>query len=68
MVLNEKKTKAMIVNFSEKHQFSTRLKLNNNNVELVDSMKILGTVINKRLEWSQNCKELEKKSTKEWCS
>ena len=61
MVLNEKKTKAMIVNFFKKHQFSTRLQLNEKNVELVDSMKILGTMINKKLKWSQNCKELVKK-------
>ena len=64
MVLNKIKTKAMIVNFTEKYQFSTRLNLNNKTVELVDSMKILGTIINKKLEWGQNCKELVKKVNK----
>ena len=61
MVLNEIKTKAMIVNFTEKYQFSTRLNLNNKTVELVDSMKNLGAIINRKLEWGQNCKELVKK-------
>ena len=61
MVLNEIKTKAMIVNFTEKYQFSTRLNLNKKTVEFVDSMKILGTLINIKLEWGQNCKELVKK-------
>ena len=64
MVLNEKKTKAMIINFTEKHQFSTRLKLNSNNIEIVESMKILGTTINNKLDWSQNCSELVKKVNK----
>ena len=64
MVLNEKKTKAMIINFTEKHQFSTRLKLNSNNIDIVESMKILGTTINNQLDWSQNCSELVKKVNK----
>ena len=64
MILNEKKTKAMIVNFTEKHQFSTRLKLNKNNIDIVESMKILGTTINNKLEWSQNCTELVRKVNK----
>ena len=58
----------MIINFTEKHQFSTRLKLNSNNIEIVESMKILGTTINKKLEWSQNCSELVKKVNKRMVS
>ena len=54
----------MIINFTENHQFFTRLKLNNNNIDIVESMKILGTTINNKLEWSQNCTELVKKSKK----
>ena len=38
--------------------------MNNKTVEVVDSMKILGTIINKKLEWTQNCKELVKKVNK----
>ena len=64
MVLNEKKTKAMIVNFTDKYQFSTRLRLNNANVDLVESMKILRTIFNSRLDWDQYCKEIVKKVNK----
>ena len=48
----------MIVNFTEKYQFSTRLKRNKSNIEVVNQMKILGTIIDNRLDWDQNCKKL----------
>ena len=64
MFLNEKKTKAMIVNFTQKYQFTTRLKLNSTNLEIVDSMKILGTFLNNKLDWNQNCKNLISKVNK----
>ena len=66
MLLNEKKTMAMIVNFTEKKkQFSTRLKLNKSNIEVVKQMKILGTIIDNKLDWDQNCKELVQKVNKQ---
>ena len=61
MVISEKKTKAMIFNFTENYQFTTRLDLKGKNVEIVDQMKILGTVINTRLSWDENCSEIIKK-------
>ena len=64
MFLNEKKNKAMIVNFTQKYQFTTRLKLNSTNLEIVDSMKILGTFFNNKLDWNQNCKNLISKVNK----
>ena len=64
MHLNEKKTKAMIVNFTKKYQFTARLKLNNTNIEIVDSMKILGTTLNNQLNWDQNCKDIIRKVNK----
>ena len=39
MVLNQKKTKVMLINFTEKYQFSTRLQLNNENLEMVKYAK-----------------------------
>ena len=54
----------MIVNFTER-QFSTRLVLNQKSIDIVDSMKILGTTINNKLEWTQNCQELVKKVNKQ---
>ena len=37
MIISEKKTKAMIFNFTDKHKFTTRLKLKNSNVEVENS-------------------------------
>ena len=55
------KTKAMVFNFTDNFKFSTRLKLQNENIQFVDKMKLLGTVINDRLTWDDNCQMLIKK-------
>ena len=62
--MKKKKTKAMIVNFTER-QFSTRLVLNQKSIDIVDRMKILGTTINNKLELTNNCQELAKKVNKQ---
>ena len=61
MVLSEKKTKSMIFNFTNKFQFTTRLQLKGKNVEVVDQMRILGTVVKSDLSWDENCWVLIKK-------
>ena len=61
MVISEKKTKAMIFNFTDKFQFTTRLQLKGKNVEVVDQMRILGTVVKSDLSWDENCRVLIKK-------
>ena len=61
MEISDKKTKAMIFNFTDKHQFTTRLNLKGTNIEVVDKMKILGTIINNQLSWDENCHEIIKK-------
>ena len=61
MVISEKKTKVMLFNFTEKYQFSTRLQLKGSNVEVVDKMKILGTIVTDKLSWDENCSLLIKK-------
>ena len=45
----------MIFNFSDNYQFTTRLSLKDTNIEVVEKMKILGTIINNRLTWDENC-------------
>ena len=55
MIISEKKTKAMVFNFTKNHQFTTRLELKGQNIEIVDQMKILGTVIKNDLSWNDNC-------------
>ena len=61
MIISEKKTKAMIFNFTDNFQFSTRLELKGKNIEMVDSMKILGTIVRSDLSWDDNCELLIKK-------
>ena len=61
MIISEKKTKAMLFNFTNNHQFTTRLELKGQNIQIVDQMKILGTVVTSDLTWSDNCSLIIKK-------
>ena len=61
MKINAKKTKAMIFNFTHNHQFTTRLLLNDEKIEVVEKMKILGTIVKNNLSWDDNCQHLIKK-------
>ena len=58
MEISSKKTKAMIINFTDNYQFTTRLQLHNRNIEVVDQMKILGTIVTNKLSWQENCSYL----------
>ena len=62
MMINSKKTKTMIFNFTENFQFTTRLKLKNENIEVIDNTKLLGTYITNDLKWDLNTANLVKKS------
>ena len=62
MMINSKKTKTMIFNFTENFQFTTRLKLKNENIEVIDNTKLLGTYITNDLKWDLNTDNLVKKS------
>ena len=62
MLINNKKTKAVIFNFTDNYQFTTRLQLNNETVEVIDSTRLLGTIIQNDLKWNQNTKNLVKKA------
>ena len=61
MIISEKKTKAMLFNFTDNYQFTTRLDLKGSNVEIVDKMKILGTIVDSKLSWDDNCSLIIKK-------
>ena len=62
MKINQKKTKSMIFNYTNNHQFTTRLKLNGENVEIVSEIKLLGTIIKNDLTWSSNISRLVKRA------
>ena len=57
MKINNQKTKTMIFNFTEKYQFGTRLSM-----EVIDSTRLLGTIITNDLKWEQNTAHIVKKS------
>ena len=62
MMINTKKTKTMIFNFTDKYQFSTRLSIDENPVEVIDSTKLLGTIITNDLKWEENTAFIVKKA------
>ena len=61
MKINQKKTKSMLFNFTNNHQYTTRLSLNEENVELVPEIKLLGTIIQNDLSWNSNTSRLVKR-------
>ena len=54
----------MIFNFSKKHQFTTNLNVDEENIEIVSEAKLLGTIITDKLTWDRNVEELTKKGYK----
>ena len=59
----------MVFNFINNCQFSTRLKLNNENIETVTETRLLGTVLTNNLTWERNTEEIDKKAYAKWkCS
>ena len=62
MKLNQNKTKNMTFNFTNNYQFSTRLQLNDQNLESIESTKLLGTIISNDLIWNLNTKNVVQKA------
>ena len=62
MLINGKKTKTMIFNYTDKYQFTTRLQLNDKTVEVIKSTKLLGTIIQDDLKWDKNTANIVSKA------
>jgi hypothetical protein len=62
MMINEKKTKTMIFNYTENYQCTTRLKINNEPIDVINSTRLLGTIISNDLSWDLNTSALVKKA------
>ena len=62
MLINQKKTKTMIFNFTNKYKFTTRLNLNAETVEVVPEVKLLGTIICNDLTWNSNTTNLVRRA------
>ena len=52
----------MVINFTDNYKFATRLKLNDKNVEVVNSTKLLGTIVTDDLKWKANTANIVKKA------
>jgi hypothetical protein len=52
----------MIFNFTDRFQFTTRLNLKGENIEVIDTTKLLGTVLSTDLKWDLNTASLIKKA------
>ena len=55
-------TKTMIFNYTVNYEFMTRLSINNQQIEVIDSTKLLGTVLSNNLSWDLNTAAIVKKA------
>ena len=57
-----KKTNVMLFNYTDKYQFTTRLQLNEQTVDVIESTRLLGTIISNDLKWNLNTANIIKKA------
>ena len=62
MQLNAKKTKYMIINYTNKFQFNTRLTLENTTLDCISQIRLLGIELRDDLSWKSNTASIIKKS------
>ena len=62
MKVNHKKSKAMLFNTAKKHDFTPALNMNNQTLEVVDEIKLLGVKITTDLKWNSNTKYITTKA------
>ena len=62
MRLNKSKTKYMVINFTKKFQFNTRITLQNTLLEEVEECRLLGLTLTNQLSWHQNSENIVKKA------
>ena len=62
MALNKSKTKYMVINFTKKFQFSTRIQLEGILVEEVQECQLLGLTLTQNLSWHKNTENIVKKA------
>ena len=58
MLLNKKKCNAMIFNFCKEYQFTSKIQIENEEMEIVSQTKLLGVIVNNKLTWDDNTKYL----------
>ena len=66
--INKSKTKVMSFNFSRKFDFLPKLSIGNEQLEVVESTKLLGVIISSDLKWNLHTDYATKKAKKKlWC-
>ena len=53
---------SMVFNFTNKSQFATRISMENSTTEVINETKLLGVIINNKLDWDSNTQFLVKKA------
>ena len=64
MMINKKKSKTIIFNFTRNYKFSTRLNIEGEVLETVEDTKLLGTIVSNYLKWEKNTDNIVKKANK----
>ena len=62
MKLNQKKSCALIFNFTQKYQFTSRLTMEGKPLDIVDHTKLLGLIVSNDLTWSKNTQYIIKRA------
>ena len=62
MKINEKKTKCMVFNYTSRYQFNPKLYVRGEQIDVIDSTPLLGTIITSDLSWEENTSYHVKKS------
>ena len=62
--INESKTKVMTFNFSNKYDFLPKLFIGDNQLEVVESAKLLGVILSSDLKWNAHTKYVVQKTKK----
>ena len=63
MLLNEKKTKIMIFNYTQNHQFSTRVYLKQTLLDIINETRLLCTILTSDLKWHANSQYLTQRGS-----
>ena len=64
MKINDKKTKIMVFNPCTSIDFMPEFKLNDNNLEVVEEMRLLGVIVRSDMKWTSNTEHIVLKALK----
>ena len=62
MELNRKKSKVMLFNYTNNFQFTSRIEMENDTMEVIRETKLLGVIVNDHLDWTSNTSSLVKRA------